>query len=41
MTVGEKKISDIKYLVTLNDFADDQLLIKKGKKSFHLVKLAK
>jgi len=39
LTVGDKKITDIKYVVTLADFTDNQVMIKKGKKGFHLVTL--
>lgn len=37
LTIGEQKITDIKHRVGLSDFTDGQLLIKKGKKSFHQV----
>lgn len=37
LTIGEQKITDIKHRVCLSDFTDGQLLLKKGKKSFHQV----
>ena len=39
VTVNDQKVTDVKQLFTTADFdADDELIIKKGKKGFHKVK---
>lgn len=37
--IRDKKIDSIDYKITLSDFENDELLIQKGKKSFHKIKL--
>lgn len=37
--INEVQIKDFKYLVSLNDFKNDTLLIQKGKKAFHQVNI--
>jgi len=39
VTIGGVKISDVAHVVKLEDFTDDEIMIQKGKKSFHKVKL--
>lgn len=39
LLIQDEKISDFKQLITIADFKDQQLMIKKGKKGFHLVVL--
>ena len=39
VTINDEKISDINTLITLDFFKDDALMIKKGKKTYHQVKL--
>ena len=37
LTLNDEKITDTKYMVTLKDFKDGSLVLKKGKKTFHRV----
>ncbi len=37
--INEVPIKDFKYIVTLNDFNDNKILVQKGKKVFHQVEL--
>ncbi|MDO5441208.1 MAG: tyrosine--tRNA ligase [Bacillota bacterium] len=37
LTLNDEKVTDTKYMVTLNDFKDGSLILKKGKKTFHRV----
>lgn len=39
VTLNDEKIEDTRYTVGLSDFIDGQLKIRKGKKTYHLVKL--
>ncbi len=39
LKLNGNKVDDINYSVTLNDFDGEELLIQKGKKTFHKVKL--
>ncbi|PAB59935.1 tyrosine--tRNA ligase [Anaeromicrobium sediminis] len=39
VSLNGEKVTDFKYEVTLNDFKDNELMIKKGKKTYHQVKL--
>lgn len=39
LKIDNKKISDVNYSVSLNDFNQGRLLIQKGKKNFHQIKL--
>lgn len=39
VTVGGEKVSDTKMQITLDMFKEDGLLLQKGKKTFHMVKL--
>mgnify|MGYP000992875460 CR=1 FL=1 len=39
ISVGEEKIDDFTRLVKLTDFRDNKLMLRKGKKIFHLIKL--
>lgn len=39
LKIDNKKISDVNYSVSLNDFNQGRLLIQKGKKIFHQIKL--
>ncbi len=39
VSLNGKKIEDARYSVTLEDFEDGELVIKKGKKTFHKVKI--
>lgn len=39
LTLNDEKITDNKYMVTLDDFQDGQLKIRKGKKTYHLIQL--
>lgn len=39
VTLNDEKIDDTRYTVSLSDFIDGQLKIRKGKKTYHLVKL--
>lgn len=39
ISVGEEKIDDFTRLVKLTDFQDNKLMLRKGKKIFHLIKL--
>lgn len=39
ISVNDKKEADPKRIVTIHDFNDDELIIKKGKKVYHRVKL--
>lgn len=40
LTIDDVKITDKKMMVTLNTFKDGKILIKKGKKTFHMVELS-
>ena len=37
LTLNDEKVTDTKYMVTLKDFKDGSLVLKKGKKTFHRV----
>ncbi len=37
LTLNDEKVTDTKYMVTLKDFKDGSLILKKGKKTFHRV----
>ncbi|MCT4612732.1 MAG: tyrosine--tRNA ligase [Clostridia bacterium] len=37
--INEEKVTDVKKLISKTDFDNNELLIQKGKKKFHLVKL--
>lgn len=39
ISLNGEVINDVKKLISLDDFADSELMIKKGKKVYHLVKL--
>ena len=39
LTINDSKVTDAKLMVTKDLFQDGRLLIKKGKKTFHLVEL--
>ncbi|MBR5926204.1 MAG: tyrosine--tRNA ligase, partial [Firmicutes bacterium] len=39
LTLNDAKVTDTKYMVTLKDFKDGSLILKKGKKTFHKVEL--
>lgn len=39
VTLNEVAVKDVRYNVTLKDFQDNQLKIRKGKKKFHIVEL--
>ncbi len=39
VTLNEVAVKDVRYNVTLKDFQDNQLKIRKGKKKFHLIEL--
>ncbi|WP_138159511.1 tyrosine--tRNA ligase [Peptoniphilus catoniae] len=39
VSVNDKKVSEIDRTITLDDFTDGSLLIKKGKKIFHRIKI--
>lgn len=39
ITVEDKKIIDVNEILTINDFSDNKVIIKKGKKVFHQIKL--
>lgn len=39
VTLNEVAVKDVRYNVTLQDFQDNQLKIRKGKKKFHLIEL--
>ena len=39
LSIDGEKINDPKTLITLDDFKDNKILIKKGKKVYHQVKL--
>jgi tyrosyl-tRNA synthetase len=39
LKIDNKKISDVNYSISLNDFNQGRLLIQKGKKIFHQIKL--
>lgn len=39
VSIEETKVEDINHVVTLQDFKDDKIIIKKGKKIYHQVKL--
>lgn len=39
VSLQDKKVTDINQMVTLNDFKDDMITIKKGKKSFYRINL--
>lgn len=40
VSINEKPINDVHYQVTLADFEDNQIKIRKGKKKFHIVQLS-
>lgn len=40
ITIDEEKITDFNKVVGISDFKDNKIMIKKGKKVYHLVKLA-
>lgn len=40
LTIEGEKVADTKYMVTLDRFQDGKLLLKKGKKTFHLIELS-
>jgi tyrosyl-tRNA synthetase len=40
VSLNGEKVTDFKYEVTLNDFKDNELMIKKGKKTYHQVKIS-
>ncbi|WP_297811486.1 tyrosine--tRNA ligase [uncultured Finegoldia sp.] len=39
ISINDKKETDTKRIITMEDFNDDELIIKKGKKIYHRVKL--
>jgi tyrosyl-tRNA synthetase len=39
LTINDEKVTDSKLMVTKDMFNDGKILIKKGKKTFHLVEL--
>ena len=39
VALGDERVEDIERLVTLQDFADGELIIRKGKKVYHRVVL--
>lgn len=39
LKIDNKKIEDVNYLISLDDFNDDRLVVQKGKKVFHQIKL--
>ncbi|MEG1584724.1 MAG: tyrosine--tRNA ligase, partial [Anaerovorax sp.] len=39
LTIDDEKITDKKMMVTVDTFKDGKMLIKKGKKTFHMVEL--
>ncbi len=39
ISIDNEKISDFKKVVTAEDFTEDKLLLRKGKKNFHQIKL--
>lgn len=40
VAINGEKVTDINHVVRAEDFTDNELLIKKGKKSFHKIKLS-
>jgi len=41
LTLAGEKVTDAKRQITLSDMTEGQLLIQKGKKTFHLVQIQK
>ena len=39
ITIDDKKVEDTNKIVTLEDFQNDKILIRKGKKVYHQVKI--
>lgn len=39
ISLNDEKVADFSKLVTLDDFKDDKLLVRKGKKTYHQIKL--
>ena len=39
LLIQDVKITDFKHVVTLADFSDNQIMIKKGKKTFHIAQI--
>jgi tyrosyl-tRNA synthetase len=39
LTIDDVKVTDTKLMITKDMFKDGKILIKKGKKTFHLVEL--
>lgn len=39
ISIDDEKISDFKKVVTVEDFTEDKLLLRKGKKNYHQIKL--
>lgn len=39
LTINDEKVTDTKFMVTKDMFSDGKILIKKGKKTFHMVEL--
>ncbi|MCL2377433.1 MAG: tyrosine--tRNA ligase, partial [Defluviitaleaceae bacterium] len=37
LTVDGNKIVDTNHMITINDFADDEIIVQKGKKTFHKI----
>ena len=39
ISLNDEKVADFNKMVTLDDFKDDKLLVRKGKKTYHQIKL--
>lgn len=39
ISLNDEKVEDFSKMITLDDFTDDKLLVRKGKKTYHQVKL--
>lgn len=39
VSINEEKVNDINTTITVNDFKDDKIMIRKGKKVYHQVKI--
>ncbi|MDO5028656.1 MAG: tyrosine--tRNA ligase [Bacillota bacterium] len=39
ISLNDEKVEDTNRLITLEDFSDDKLLVRKGKKTYHQIKL--
>lgn len=39
VSLEENKVQDFNQVITIKDFHEDKLMIKKGKKVYHLLKL--